>query len=134
MPAAVQGDAADLHHATMNLLLNAVRFTPDGGAIDVSVTDDGERVRIAVRDDGVGIPTELHRRIGEPFFTAAVVDHHHSDRIAFGAGGIGLGLAVARAVAADHGGRLRFESAPGRGSTFAIELACARADGDAAGP
>ena len=61
VPAAVRGDAADLHHATMNLLLNAVRFTPDGGAIDVSVTDDGERVRIAVRDDGVGIPTGAAR-------------------------------------------------------------------------
>jgi signal transduction histidine kinase len=122
MPAIVRGDVADLHHAVMNLLLNAVRFTPDGGTIRVGVQRDPDRVRVVVADSGIGIAAAARDRIGEPFFTAAPADHHHSDPIAFGGGGIGLGLAVARAVAADHRGRLSFESEPGRGSTFVLEL------------
>ena len=121
-PAIVLGDAADLHHAVMNLLLNAVRFTPDGGTITVGVRGDAERVRVVVADTGIGIAVEVRPRIGEPFFTVAPIDHHHSDPLAFGGGGIGLGLAVARAVAADHRGALSFESEPGAGSSFVLEL------------
>jgi signal transduction histidine kinase len=105
------GDAADLHHALMNVLLNAIRFTPDGGriAVDVDVDRDG-MARLRVADSGIGIAPGIRARIGEPFFTAAPLAHHHSDPIAFRSGGIGLGLAVTRAVAAAHGGRLTFES------------------------
>ncbi|HEY2388534.1 MAG TPA: hybrid sensor histidine kinase/response regulator [Candidatus Binatia bacterium] len=117
-----RGDADDLHHALMNLLLNALRFTPDGGRIDVAVTIGDAGARLAVRDTGVGIAPHARARIGEPFFTAAPLAHHHSDPVAFGAGGIGLGLAVARAVMAAHGGRLVFESEEGRGATFVLEL------------
>ena len=129
-PAPVVGDAADLHHAIVNLLLNAVRFTPDGGAIDVAVERAGAAVRVVVADTGVGIALEAQPHVGEPFFTAAPADHHHSDAVAFGGGGIGLGLAVARAVAADHGGQLTFTSEPGRGAAFVLELP---ASDDAAG-
>ncbi len=116
------GDAADLHHALMNLLLNAVRFTPDGGAITVTVSSDATASRVGVADTGVGIPAAARARIGEPFFTAQPLAHHHSDAIAFRSGGIGLGLAVARAVAEAHRGRLTFTSEEGRGSTFVLEL------------
>lgn len=121
-PAVVLGDGADLHHAVMNLLLNAVRFTPDGGTIRVDVHRDAGVVAVVVADTGIGIAPDVRHRIGEAFFTAASPDHHHSDPIAFGAGGIGLGLAVARAIAGDHCGRLTFESEPGRGSTFRLEF------------
>lgn len=116
------GDADDLHHALMNLLLNAVRFTPDGGRISVVVRGDAAVTRIEVADTGVGIPAAARPRIGEPFFTASPLAHHHSDPIAFRSGGIGLGLAVARAVAAAHGGRLTFESEEGRGTTFVLQI------------
>jgi signal transduction histidine kinase len=118
----VRGDADDLHHALMNLLLNALRFTPDGGRIDVAMTVADRTARLAVRDTGIGIAPAARARIGEPFFTVTPLAHHHSDPVAFGAGGIGLGLAVARAVMAAHGGRLTFESEEGQGATFVLEL------------
>ncbi len=117
------GDADGLHHALMNLLLNAVRFTPDGGRIAVAVAvDHGATARLSVRDDGIGIAPAVQARVGEPFFTAAPLAYHHSDPFAFRSGGIGLGLAVARAVMTAHGGRLTFESEEGRGATFVLEL------------
>ncbi len=121
--ALTHGDADDLHHALTNLLLNAVRFTPDGGRITVALDrSDGRTTRIRVSDTGIGIAAAVRHRIGEPFFTATPLRHHHSDPSAFGSGGIGLGLAVTRAIAAAHGGALTFTSAEGRGSTFILEL------------
>jgi len=120
---AARGDPDDLHHALMNLLLNALRFTPDAGRIAVVVTVERDvTARLSVADSGVGIAPAVRARIGEPFFTAAPLTHHHSDPVAFGSGGIGLGLAVARAIMAAHGGRLTFESEEGRGATFVLEL------------
>ncbi len=124
--APARGDADDLHHALMNLLLNALRFTPDGGRITVAVDATVAGVtRVRVTDTGVGIAPAIRARIGEPFFTATALQHHHSDPIAFGSGGIGLGVAVARAIAVAHGGRLTFESEEGRGTTFVLELPAA---------
>jgi signal transduction histidine kinase len=117
------GDADDLHHALMNVLLNAVRFTADGGRIAVEVDVDRDGVaRLRVADSGIGIAPAIRARIGEPFFTAAPLAHHHSDPVGFRSGGIGLGLAVTRAVVAAHGGRLTFESEEGRGATFVLEI------------
>jgi len=117
-----RGDADDLQHALMHLLLNAVRFTPDGGRITVAVDTSAAVTRVRVTDTGIGIPAAVRGRIGEPFFTATPLDHHRSDPIAFRSGGIGLGVAVARAIAAAHGGRVTFESEEGRGTTFVLEL------------
>jgi signal transduction histidine kinase len=121
--APARGDADDLHHALMNLLLNAVRFTPDGGRIVVTVQTGGDgATRVSVADSGIGIAPAARTRIGEPFFTAAPLQYHHSDPTAFRSGGIGLGIAVARAIAAAHRGRLTFESEEGRGTTFVLEI------------
>jgi signal transduction histidine kinase len=127
LPAAApaRGHAGDLHHALMNLLLNAIRFTPDDGRITLTLRRAGGVLDLALADTGIGIAAGLRDRIGEPFFTACPLEHHHSDPIAFRSGGIGLGLAVARAIAADHGGRLWFESEEHRGSTFHLELPAA---------
>ena len=118
----VVGHAEDLHRALVNLCLNAIRFTADGGTIGVRLTVATDACEVTVADTGVGIPASLLPRLGQPFVTGAAVDHHHSDPIAFGAGGIGLGLAVARAIADDHGGRLWLESAEGRGTTAHLAL------------
>jgi signal transduction histidine kinase len=119
------GDPDDVHHAVMNLLLNAIRFTPDGGTIRVGVARGAARVVVTVADTGVGIAPELRPRLGEPFVTGGAVAHHHSDPIAFRSGGLGLGLAVARAIAADHGGALAFDDAPGGGTVARLALPCA---------
>jgi len=116
------GDPDDLHHAAMNLLLNAVRFTPDHGSIRLGLCCASGWIDLTVADTGIGIPPALRDRIGEPFVTAGAIDRHHSDPIAFQSGGIGLGLAVARAIAGEHGGRIWFTSEEGRGTTFHLEL------------
>jgi signal transduction histidine kinase len=122
LAAPAHGDADDLHHALMNLVLNAIRFTPDGGAIHVSVTRGPARVVVAVADTGIGIAPEVRPRLCEPFVTGGAVAYHHSDPIAFRSGGLGLGLAVARAIVADHGGALAFEDAPDGGTIVRLAL------------
>jgi signal transduction histidine kinase len=126
-PHSGHGDADDLHRAILNLCLNAIRFTPDGGRVGVALraTKDGDE--IAVSDTGIGIPEALRPRLGEPFVTAAPIDAHHSDPIAFRSGGMGLGLAVVRAIVADHGGRFEVESEEGCGTIARIVLPAARA-------
>jgi signal transduction histidine kinase len=116
------GEAADLHRALVNLCLNAIRFTPDGGRITVALEAAAEGAAFVVTDTGIGIAPALVPRLGEPFVTGAPIDAHHSDPIAFRSGGIGLGLAVVRAIAADHGGELVIESREGHGTTARLVL------------
>ena len=116
------GQADDLHRAVVNLCLNAIRFTPDGGRITLTLCAAADGDELIVADTGVGMPAELLARLGEPFVTGAPIDAHHSDPIAFGSGGIGLGLAVVRAIAAAHGGSLRIESEEGCGTSARLLL------------
>lgn len=105
------------------LLTNAVRCTPDGGAIEASLGGGGGGIEIAVSDTGVGIAPEHLTHIFEPF-SAAGGDLllHGSGRYEFGARGLGLGLATVRAIAEAHGGTVAVESAVGRGSCFRLRL------------
>lgn len=116
------GDGDDLHRALLNLGLNAVRFTPDGGCVRLRLALAAHGVEVAVADTGIGIAPALRARLGEPFVTGAPVDGHHSDPIAFRSGGLGLGLAVVRAVAADHGGDLLITSEEGSGTVATLVL------------
>ena len=117
-----RGHADDLHRAVLNLCLNAVRFTPDGGRIAIALEPDHGGATVTVADTGIGIEPALLTRLGQPFVTGAPVDQHHSDPIAFRSGGPGLGLALARAIAADHGGSVRIESEPGQGTVARLAL------------
>jgi signal transduction histidine kinase len=112
-----------LRHALMALLTNAVRWTPDGGRVAVSLDRHGDGVDIAVRDTGAGIAAQHLPQLFEPF-SAAGGDLllHGSGRYEFGARGLGLGLATVRAIAAAHGGTVTVESALGAGSTFRLTL------------
>ncbi len=106
-----------------HLLLNAVKFTPDGGTIRLAArrTPDGG-AEIQVSDTGVGIdPTSLPH-VFEAFFTAFDVSKHSSGEFEFGRRGLGLGLSLVRAFVEMHGGRVSAASEPGRGSTFTITL------------
>jgi signal transduction histidine kinase len=100
-----------------NLLSNAIKYSPEGGEVAVVADRVDGSVRVSIHDEGLGIPQEQQRRIFTKFF--------RGDAAASGITGTGLGLAFARAVVEAHGGRIDFESAAGRGSTFWIDLPAA---------
>lgn len=125
-PVVVRADPYWLGRALGELLSNAVRFTPDGGRIRASVRpDDGWGV-VAVADTGIGVAPEHLAEIFEPF-SAASGDllRHGSGHLAFGARGLGLGLAMVKAIADAHGGTVGAVSTPGCGSCFTLRLPCA---------
>ncbi len=110
----VRGDEARLEQVLINLLHNAVKFSPSGGDVTVRVgAHDGEVVT-SVEDRGVGIPKALQGRVFERFYKV--------DRARVRGGGTGLGLSIARHVVEQHGGRIWVESEEGRGSTFSFAL------------
>ena len=112
---AVRGEEDRLGQVLINLLHNAVKFSPNGGSVTVSVRVDGNQVITSVEDHGLGIPRASIGRIFERFYK---VDRA---RVRTG-GGTGLGLAIARHVVDQHGGRIWVESREGRGSTFSFSL------------
>jgi two-component system, OmpR family, phosphate regulon sensor histidine kinase PhoR len=114
-PATVRGSAKDLALLTRNLLDNAIRYTPAGGAARLEVIQDGDQAVLTVSDTGVGIPSRDLPRIFERFYR---VDRARSRET----GGTGLGLSIARHVVERHGGTITARSELGRGSTFRVAL------------
>lgn len=118
---AVLGEAEALQQVLENLISNAIKYSPLGGAVRVGAVSQGNQVVLRVEDEGIGIAAEDVGHIFERFYR---VDN--SDRRL--AGGTGLGLALAREIVAGHGGRIRVESTPGKGSTFYVVLPAAPGD------
>lgn len=113
----VRGDSTRLHQIFMNLVLNAVKFSKEGGVVRVLVEEEGSSVRVSVQDDGIGIAPEERDQIFDPF----VQGSHSKEPNRFG--GLGLGLAIARMLVERHRGRIWVESAGmGCGATFFVEL------------
>jgi two-component system phosphate regulon sensor histidine kinase PhoR len=112
----VHGDEQRLGQVFVNLLHNAVKFSPDGGEVRVSVSAHDDEAVVAIADHGVGIPRAAQGRIFERFYK---VDRA---RVRGAAGGTGLGLAIARHIIEQHGGRIWVESVEGSGSTFWFSL------------
>ena len=114
-------DPNRLQQILLNLLTNAIKFTPPGGTIEVRCDSDGERTRIRVRDDGIGIESDQLQRIFSPFvqLDAAPISAATTAR------GVGLGLAISRDLARAMGGDVTAESTVGIGSVFTINLAAA---------
>src|SRR6266851_652641 len=120
---ALQGDEDQLLRVLVNLVGNAVKFTPHGGAVTVGLTDLGPDVEIAVEDTGIGIPAPDLPRIFDPYRQA------HRGR-----GGSGLGLAIVKGLVEAHGGSVQVESEVDRGSRFVVRLPRDRAPSAADAP
>lgn len=113
-------DAARVKQVLLNLVGNAIKFTPEGGRVWVRAIAENGSVRVEVGDTGPGIPAEEHERIFLEFQQA------QTNRGAGKPEGTGLGLALAKKFVEMHGGRIWVESDLGRGSTFAFSLPVAR--------
>lgn len=114
----VRGDPIRLRQVAMNLIDNAVKYTPTDGAVRVSVAQIGDGVRFKVSDNGIGIPPEHLPRVFDRFYR---VDKARSREM----GGTGLGLSIARSIIAAHGGVIELASTAGDGTTAAVTLALA---------
>jgi signal transduction histidine kinase len=113
--ALVMGDADRLRQLLLNLVDNALKYTPAGGEVSLSLHREPEWVRVSVADTGIGIPPEDTPHIFERFY--------RSDKARTrGRGGTGLGLAIAKWIAEAHDGRIAVESQVGAGSTFTVWL------------
>ncbi|MGH7554634.1 MAG: sensor histidine kinase, partial [Longimicrobiales bacterium] len=109
----IGADSEQLGRAILNLLVNAIDAMPAGGTLTVRTRRADTMVRLEISDTGQGLTEEERRRLFTPYYTTK----QH---------GTGLGLAIVQAIVADHLGRIRVESAPGRGATFYIELPAER--------
>ena len=117
------GDADRLQQVLINLVSNALQFTPADGSIVLSAERVGDRIVFAVQDSGVGIPAADVGRVFERFYR---VDKTRSRR----SGGTGLGLAIVKHIVEAHGGHVGVYSEVGRGSRFFFDVASAETDGD----
>jgi cell cycle sensor histidine kinase DivJ len=113
LPALV-ADRRACRQILVNLIANAIEFTPRGGRATVEVGRDEERIVLTVSDTGVGVPRSDLPRLGEPFFRAAEPGE--------GRDGVGLGLSVVRGLVGLHRGAMAVESAPGAGTTVVVSL------------
>jgi signal transduction histidine kinase len=109
----VRADAARIVQVLANLLRNAIKFTPEGGEIRVSVERKDSSVVFSVRDSGRGISTEDQRHIFDRYWQSAAGARTR---------GTGLGLSIAQGIVQAHGGRIWVESTLGSGSTFAFTI------------
>ena len=118
----LQADREKLRDVVENLVMNAIKFTPDGGAIKLRVGRQlGDHVSIAVQDQGPGIPESDMPHVFEPFFSGGDVMKHSSGRVGFEKRGIGLGLAVVKHFVELHGGSVSVSSGP-NGTVFTVTI------------
>ena len=119
----IVADADSLEQAIFQIVTNAIRFTPDGGRVEVNARCDADRLRIIVSDTGVGIPPDrVDALFAYGLSDREVNKHHTAEGLEFNAPGLGLGLSVARAIVEAHGGRIEVESVVDRGTTFMIDM------------
>lgn len=111
----IYADRIRFKQVIYNLMSNAIKFTPKGGSVDVSVAKTGDSVRVSVSDTGIGISEENQKLLFQPFRQVDSSINRQYD-------GTGLGLALVRKFVELHGGRVWVESETGKGSTFTFEL------------
>ncbi|HZU42401.1 MAG TPA: HAMP domain-containing sensor histidine kinase, partial [Terriglobales bacterium] len=106
---AVKANAADLRRVFTNLIVNAIQAMPSGGKLTIACEQQDSTVLASVSDTGVGIPPEQQRKIFAPYYTTKTA-------------GTGLGLSTAQKILLAHGGKITFNSEPGKGSSFSVQL------------
>ncbi len=111
----VRGDRARLKQIVVNLLDNAIKYTPRGGSVRLKIVSSNGDAVLEVADNGIGIPPEAVPHVFDRFFR---VDKARSREL----GGAGIGLSIVKAICAAHGGQIEVESAEGRGSQFRFKL------------
>ncbi|HWO00546.1 MAG TPA: ATP-binding protein [Blastocatellia bacterium] len=114
-PVEVEGDQGRVKQIVVNLVDNAIKYTPEGGKVEISVGALNGSAVLEVADSGVGIPSEAIAHVFERFYR---VDKARSRQM----GGAGLGLSIVKSICTAHQGRVRVESADGKGSRFTVEL------------
>jgi signal transduction histidine kinase len=115
-------DAEKIRDCVNHLVLNAIKFTPDGGTITVSADRDGTIATVRVADTGCGIEPAHLPRVGEAFFTGYDVARHSSGQFEHGRQGMGLGLSVVKSFVAMHGGSVEVTSQAQCGTTVTLTL------------
>jgi signal transduction histidine kinase len=111
----LRADRGRMFQLLDNLISNAIKFTPEGGRVEVRLLQRDSRVRLEVSDTGIGIAEDELGRLFERFFRASTATERHIP-------GTGLGLYIAGAIVEAHGGEIDVQSAPGEGTTFCVEL------------
>ena len=112
----MRGDARAVRQILLNIMSNAVKFTPSGGQVRCRATaSPGEPACVAVSDNGVGISEENQARVFEPFY-------QEGERADVTGGGLGLGLALVKVLTELHGGRVRLQSRKGVGTTVEVQF------------
>ena len=114
----VIADPGQLRQVLVNLVDNAIKYSPQGGPVLLSIANGDRSIRFAIADQGLGIPASEHRRIFEKFYRL-------DPDMTRGIGGTGLGLYICRELVRRMDGKIWVESKPGKGSTFFVELPAA---------
>ena len=118
-PLIIVGDDLRLHEVFLNLVQNAIKYSPDGGPITIRVERERSWASVVVRDEGIGIPEEALPHLGRRYYRAT---NAHEQRL----GGVGLGLYVVNEIVGLHGGTIDIASIEGHGSTFTVRLPLAQ--------
>jgi len=111
----IRGDELRLRQMFLNLIANGIKYTPEGGALELAILREGEMARVDVSDTGIGVPVEAQPYIFDRFYRVDKARNRMD-------GGSGLGLSIVKSIAVAHGGRISIYSTPGQGSTFTVLL------------
>jgi heavy metal sensor kinase len=119
----IHGDELRLRQLFLNLIANAIKYTPEGGSLELALWREGSQARVDVQDSGIGIPLEAQPFIFDRFYRVDKARNRMD-------GGSGLGLSICKTIVTAHDGQITLVSIPGKGSTFSVFLPI---DGPAAG-